>query len=71
MASKYDRYWRAHLDEIRAAVQAAVNGSSAMVDVASVRRLGDRQSWYAVAEVRGREMTRSSMAHVKHNALKR
>jgi len=63
MASKYDRYWTAHLGEISAALQAAVNGAPAMVDVASVRRLGDRQSWYGVAEVCGREMTRSSMAH--------
>lgn len=63
MASKYDRYWTAHLSEISAALQAAVNGSAAVVNVASVRRLGDRQSWYGVAEVRGREMTRGSMAH--------
>jgi hypothetical protein len=63
MASKYDSYWTAHLDEISAVLQAAVNGAAAMVDVASVRRLGDRQSWYGVAEVCGREMTGSSMAH--------
>ena len=63
MASKYDRYWTAHLDEISAALQAAVGGSAAIVDVAAVRCLGDRQSWYGVAEVCGREMIRSSMAH--------
>ncbi len=63
MASKYDQYWAAHLDEISAALQAAVNGTAATIDVASVRRLGDRQSWYGIAEVCGREMTRSSMAH--------
>ncbi len=63
MASKYDRYWTAHLDEISAALQTAVNGAAATVDVASVRRWGDRQSWYGIAEVCGREMTRSSMAH--------
>jgi hypothetical protein len=57
MASKYDRYWTAHLDEIRAALQAAVNGAAVVVSVASVRHLGDRQSWYGIAEVRGREMT--------------
>jgi hypothetical protein len=63
MASKYDRYWTAHLGEIGAALHAAVNGAVAVVDVASVRRMGDRQSWYGVTEVCGREMTRSSMAH--------
>lgn len=63
MASKYDRYWTAHLGEISAALQAAVNGAVAVVDVATVRGLGDRQSWYGVAEVCRREMTRSSMAH--------
>lgn len=63
MASKYDAYWTAHLDEISAAIQAAIRGSAGMVDVAGVRRLGDRQSWYGIAEVSGRLMTRSSMAH--------
>src|SRR5215472_9362568 len=64
MASKYDRYWAAHLDEISAALPAAASGSAAaIVDLAGVRCLGDRQSWYGVAEVCGREMTRSSMAH--------
>jgi hypothetical protein len=63
MASKYDQYWTAHLDEISAVLRAAVNGAAATVDVTSVRRLGDRQSWYGIAEVCGREMTRSSMAH--------
>lgn len=63
MASKYDAYWAAQLDEISAAVRAAVHRSAAMVDVAGVRRLGDRQSWYGIAEVRGRQLTRSSMAH--------
>jgi hypothetical protein len=63
MASKYDRYWAAHLDEMSAALQAAVSGSTAIVDVAGVRCLGDRQSWYGVAEVCGSEMIRSSMAH--------
>jgi hypothetical protein len=63
MSSKYDAYWTARLDEISAAVRAAVRGSAATVDVAGVRRLGDRQSWYGIAEVCGREMTQSSMAH--------
>ena len=63
MASKYDGYWTAHLDEISAGLQAAASGAAAVVERASVRRLGDRQSWYGVAEVCGREMTRSSMAH--------
>lgn len=63
MASKYDWYWTAHLVEISAAIHAAVHRTEAMVDVAGVTRLGDRKSWYGIAEVCGREMTRSSMAH--------
>jgi len=63
MASKYDAYWMTRLDEISAAIQAAVRGSAATVDVAGVRRLGDRESWHGVAEVCGNQMTRSSMAH--------
>jgi hypothetical protein len=63
MASKYDWYWAAHLNEISAALQAAAGGSAAIVDVTGVRCLGDRRSWHGVAEVCGREMTRSSMAH--------
>jgi hypothetical protein len=63
MASKYDAYWAARLDEISAAIRTAVRGNAAMVDGAGVCRLGDRQSWYGIAEVCGRQMTRSSMAH--------
>src|ERR1022692_820711 len=63
MVSKYDVYWVAQLHEIRAAVQLAAAGSRAAVAVPDLRRLGARRSWYGVAEVRGREVTRSSGAH--------
>ncbi|MGH3224350.1 MAG: DUF7664 domain-containing protein [Streptosporangiaceae bacterium] len=63
MASKYDTYWAAQLDEIRAALGPAVTGAPATVAVPGLRRLGARQSWYGVCEVHGRQVTRSSMAH--------
>jgi hypothetical protein len=56
VASKYDAYWTARLDEITAAIGVAVRGSAAIVDVKGMRRLGDRQSWYGIAEVCGRQM---------------
>jgi hypothetical protein len=63
MASKYDGYWTGQLDPIRAALRAAAAGTPAVVVLPGLRRLGARQSWYGVAEVRGREVVRSSMAH--------
>lgn len=63
MASKYDLYWMARLEEIGVAVRAAADGTGSPVDVTGVRGLGNRRSWYGIAEVHGREMTRSSMAH--------
>jgi hypothetical protein len=63
MASKYDRYWTARLKEIRSAAQVAAAGIAATVDVAELRQLGDRQSWYGVVEVRGRAASGASMAH--------
>jgi len=34
-----------------------------MVTIPDLTRLGARQSWYGVAEVRAEQMTRSSGAH--------
>ena len=43
MASKYDTYWAAELDEIRAAVRLAATGTPATVSVLELRHLGARR----------------------------
>ena len=63
MTSKYDRYWAACLGQIQAALGRAAGGSPAAVATPGLRDLGARQSWYGLAEVRGSELIRSSMAH--------
>jgi hypothetical protein len=63
VTSKYDRYWAAHLGEIRDAVDRAAEGFPGTVATPGLRDLGDRQSWYGLAEIRAGKMTRSSMAH--------
>jgi hypothetical protein len=63
VGSKYDDYWAGQLPQIRARVQLAASGGPAMVSVPDLTRLGARQSWYGVAEIRAQEMTYSSMAH--------
>lgn len=63
VASKYDLYWAGRLAEIRAAVAAAASGQRAVIRLAGLTGLGDRQSWHGVAEVRGGDVVRSSMAH--------
>ncbi len=65
MRSKYDSYWAGQLEEIRLAIELAAAGNAATVSVPELRRLGDRQSWSGVAEVRGCELTRTSGAHAK------
>lgn len=64
MASKYDDYWRSQAAEIRAAVERAVGGTPATIAVGDVAGLGDRESWYGTASVRGTDVLSSSMAHV-------
>lgn len=63
MTSKYDRYWAACLGQIQAALGRAAGGLPAAVATPGLRDLGARQSWYGLAEVRGSEVVRSSMAH--------
>lgn len=65
MRSKYDSYWAGRLEDIRLAVELALAGSAATVGVPGLQRLGNRQSWSGVAEVRGCELTRSSGAHAR------
>ena len=63
VGSKYESYWAGHLAEIRAAIERAASGPPAMVELAGLTSMGERQSWCGTVEVRGRDVTRSSMAH--------
>ncbi|MGH3194543.1 MAG: DUF7664 domain-containing protein [Streptosporangiaceae bacterium] len=63
MTSKYDSYWAGRLGEIRAGVERAAAGLPAVAGLPGLRGAGERASWYGFAEVRGRGLTRSSMAH--------
>jgi hypothetical protein len=63
VTSKYDRYWAGLLGQIRDALGRAAKGFPAAVATPGLQDLGDRQSWYGLAEVRNGEVTRSSMAH--------
>ena len=63
VTSKYDRYWAASLGQIQAALGRAAGGSPGRGRYPGLRDLGDRQSWYGLAEVRGSKLIRSSMAH--------
>ena len=50
MTSKYDGYWAARLGEIRDALGRAAEGFPATVATPGLRDLGDRQSWYGLAD---------------------
>ena len=63
VGSKYDDYWAGQLPQIRAQAQLAAAGGQAVVAIPDLTRLGARQSWYGVAEVRAHKMIRSSGAH--------
>jgi hypothetical protein len=63
VGSKYDLYWAGQLPQIRAQVQVAASGGQAAVSVPDLTRLGARQSWHGMAEVRAQEMVCSSGAH--------
>ena len=63
MRSKYDRYWAGLLEQLRHAAEFAAFGPTAKVDLPELRSLGDRRSWYGVAEVSGRDLTRATSAH--------
>ncbi len=63
VTSKYDSYWTARLEEIRAGLERATAGLPVVIGLPDLRGAGERESWYGVAEVCGRGVTRSSMAH--------
>jgi hypothetical protein len=48
---------------MRAAIARAAEGRPTAVEVPGLSSMGDRQSWYGTAEIRGHALTRSSMAH--------
>jgi hypothetical protein len=63
VASKCNSYWAGRLGEIRAAVERAASGSPAAVELPGLTSVGERGSWYGVAEVRGHDVICESMAH--------
>jgi len=63
VTSKYDDFWRGHVDELAAAIESAAAGRTAQLDVVGLQRLGQRSSWYGSAVVRGREH-QAAMAHM-------
>ncbi len=63
VGSKYHECWAGRLPHIQAQLQLAAAGERAVVSLPGLTRLGTRQSWHGVAEVRAQEMTYSSMAH--------
>ena len=63
MASKYDGYWTGQLAAIRAGVARAADGRAVVIGLPELTRRGERQSWYGFAEVHGRDVVCSSMAH--------
>lgn len=69
MASKYDQYWSSHTEQIRDAVWLAASSGIAKIRLDGLQGQGHRQSWYGAAEVRGRQVLRSSMAHATSLAM--
>jgi len=63
MASKYDPFWTAHLEQIRDGIRLASTGGRAVIPLSGLRDEGERQSWHGTADVRGNQVVDSSMAH--------
>jgi hypothetical protein len=63
MTSKYDLFWLMRLDEIRTLITRAASGEPALLDVSDIRPLGNRDSWYGKAQVRGGQVLYGQMAH--------
>jgi hypothetical protein len=64
MSSKYDDYWRSQLTEIEKLIDGASVHYSPALDVSSIRRIGERESWYGKATVRGDQVD-APMAHLR------
>jgi hypothetical protein len=58
MGSKYDEYWGQKLTLVRDELGIAASAGSTRVGVPGLRDLGERRSWYGVADVRGRLLVR-------------
>ena len=63
MASKYDDFWGARLDDIRATVERASHGAPSKLSVHDLAVHGERSSWYGTVTVRGQTVLGGSMAH--------
>ena len=66
MASKYDAFWRERLSEIACLIDAAAHahGQKSSLDVSRIQQLGERESWYGKATVRGQHVVEAPMAHL-------
>ncbi len=66
MASKYDTFWRERLPEIALVIDAAAraDGQTSTLDVSSLQRLGERESWYGRATVCGQQIVDAPVAHL-------
>ena len=65
--SKYDEYWNKRIDDIfNLFDQADQIGLSNAIDVSDISTLGERDSWYGKAILRGNKLLNSKpMAHVQ------
>ena len=65
MTSKYDVFWTDLLAELGEAVDQAAASEPVIVDIDGIRPLGERQSWYGTAVVRGSDLEHAAMAHMR------
>lgn len=65
MTSKYDEFWTELLAELSEAVDRAAVDEPVIVHIDGIRSLGDRQSWYGTAIVRGTDIEQVAMAHMR------
>jgi hypothetical protein len=63
VSSKYDPFWTDHLEQIRAGIRLAATRGHAAIPLSGLDDEGQRHSWHGTADVRGRKVMRSSMAH--------
>jgi len=65
VTSKYDGFWTDLLAELGEAVDLAAANQPVIVEIDGICSLGDRQSWYGAAIVRGTDLEHSAMAHMR------
>ncbi len=54
--SKYRRFWESRFEELVSALERAVRGEDVPLDVAAIRSIGSRKSWYGTVRVRDCEV---------------